>query len=293
MHIVTLSTAHNRKNKTVACLSSLHSQTIPDSISLEHVLVDDGSSDCTAECITNLFGDVEVVSGDGNLYWAGGMRYGWQKSVCKKNFDYLFVYNDDALFENYAIQHLVQTSLLFLGEGGSPEHIVAGSFRDSKTGLTSYGGRVRSSKWHPLRFALSDPMPTSFLHVNTLNFNGCLIAREALARVGFLSSYFTHGGADFEYGLKLKKAGGSIILSSSYIGTCDRNYEFDNFIALSPSLISCYKSLCGIKNEPPIQRLRYYVDHGGIFWYFLWIAPYISLPFKFYFSRHKSFSSPD
>ena len=95
MHIVTLATCHNRLNKTISSLSDLHSQNLPPDTTLEHVIVDDGSTDGTFNAVRHQFPDVEIVKGSGQLFWAGGMRYGWEQLVRLKTFDFLFVYNDD------------------------------------------------------------------------------------------------------------------------------------------------------------------------------------------------------
>ena len=69
MHIVTLATWHNRKEKILSALGNLHEQDLPENETLTHVLVDDGLSDGTAEAVRSAFPDVNVVVGTGNLHW--------------------------------------------------------------------------------------------------------------------------------------------------------------------------------------------------------------------------------
>ena len=47
--IAVLLTCHNRKEKTVACLTELYNCTIPANYAFEVFLVDDGSTDGTAQ----------------------------------------------------------------------------------------------------------------------------------------------------------------------------------------------------------------------------------------------------
>lgn len=279
MHIVTLTTCHNRRDCTLAVLSDLHAQDLPAGVTLAHVIVDDGSSDGTAEAVRARFPDVEIVPGDGQLYWAGGMRHGWTQSASRKAFDYLFVYNDDVRLDKSAIADLVKSSLSLMERRAEP-HVIAGSFRSADGRATTYGGRRRSSLWHPLKFAhLVEPDGT-LQRADTLNMNGALISRSALSRVGFLSDYFVHSGADFEFGLKLRKAGGAVFVSERHIGRCDLNPETNALPEHSRTLKDGLRRLFDRKREPFRQRLHYYRRHGGLLWPVYWVAPYITIWFR-------------
>lgn len=288
MHIVTLTTSHNRCEKTLSSLEDLHQQLLPAGVTIEHVIVDDGSTDGTTHAIKSHFGDVEVLKGSGALYWAGGMRYGWQRAVKFKSFEYLFVYNDDIRLVKDGLQRLLSASRTYLEKGGNPKHVVVGAFKDTETGCTTYSGLNRTCLWHPLRFRKIDPPHQEFVEVETMNMNACLISKSAINEVGFLSNYFIHSGADFEYGLKVQQAGGKSILAAGYFGFCDRNESQDNFISSSTSLVNCYCRLLNLKKEPLKQRAQYYKNHGGFFWVLLFLVPYITLPIKYYQAKMRS-----
>ena len=281
MHIVTLATCHNRRVKTLNALSDLYAQELPQSVTVEHVLVDDGSTDGTAKTVHEQFPDVKIVEGTGDLFWAGGMRHGWEV-VSGKTFDALFVYNDDVRLEKDALLRLLETSQQFITDGGVAEHVVAGAFRSDDAHITtSYSGVVRSSWWHPLRFKRVDPPVLGYQHVDSLNMNAALIRHAALSKAGFLSDYFIHAGADFEFGLKLNKSGGAVIVAPNYVGICNRNLKQDNYLNYCSSLSHCYSLLLDKRKEPIRQRMKYYQEHGGILWPVLWLAPYLSLPIKY------------
>ena len=283
LHIVTLTTCHNRREFSLNALRDLHRQDLPDSdFTFSHVVVDDGSTDGTSTAIQAEFPDVELVTGSGNLFWAGGMRFGWEQSVRKKSFDYLFVYNDDIRLEPDALSILLEAA-----EFIELPCVVAGSFLSTDGRRTTYGGRSRSSSRHPLKFAeLVEPNGT-IQRADTLNMNGALISRSALDSVGFLSDFCVHSVADFEYGLKLRKAGGEVIVASRHIGYCDFNPASESLPQDAKTFSEGLQQLFDAKREPFKQRLRYYRAHAGWLWPVYWVTPYLTFIPRYLVSRLK------
>ncbi|MCZ4297918.1 glycosyltransferase [Henriciella marina] len=272
MKVFTLACSHNRKSQTLHALEDLHRQKVAANVELRHVLVDDASGDGTAEDVRANFPEVEVLRGSGSMYWAGGMRFGWEELLSERQLDYLFVYNDDARFNHDALQHLLDNA----PEPNVPVAIV-GSFTDLAGKKTTYGGRRRSSAWHPLKFSHLVVPDGTVQKADTLNMNGALISRGALAKVGFLSEYFIHSNADFEYGLKLRRAGGRVLVAPRHIGECDMNASSDLSPTDAPTLRGALRMLNDPKREPVRQRLNMYREHGGIFWPVLFAVPYITI----------------
>lgn len=291
MIIHTLAACHNRKGKTLAALTDLYRQKVSDDVVLRHTIVDDGSTDGTSEAVRFYFPHVEIIRGPGNLYWAGGMRYGWERSVKSSAFDYLFVYNDDVRLKSDAVSHLLQTSLKYSANGGREPHVVAGAFTDRLGQTTTYSGAIKTTVWHPFRVARIRPPAKGYIQVDTMNMNGVLISRAALSAVGFLSEFFIHGGADFEYGLKLNKAGGKVLLSSGHIGFCDRNSTKGTVLEPGVSMVDRFKRLLSAKGDPPIQRFRYCRKYAPWTWPIFWASPYLKLPLMHFGNkmRRKSF----
>jgi len=62
---------HNRKSLTLACLKNL--KTNGDLQKYQVIVVDDGSSDRTAEEVAENYPEVTILKGDGNLWWTGAI----------------------------------------------------------------------------------------------------------------------------------------------------------------------------------------------------------------------------
>ena len=281
MNIVALTTCYNRKELTLRALSSLFAQTLPAGFHIEVWLVDDGSSDGTGAAVRSFFPSVAVLDGTGDLYWAGGMRFGWDRIVKNCSVDYLLVFNDDISLYPSAVSRLLATAN-DLHASGCDAFAVAGAFNDHVLGAVAYGGVVRNSCWHPLRFRKLTPGGTG-QECDTLNMNLALISKGALRQIGFLSPEFTHAKADYDFGLRLRAAGGRIVLAPGYMGECSRR-ELSNIPhggSLSFSFAERWRRLTSVKMQPPRQRAVYCRRHAGIFWPMFWVLPYVREFFRF------------
>jgi hypothetical protein len=80
--IAVIMTAHNRREKTLACLRSLMAATEHATDVAYHVfLVDDGSTDGTSEAVAALALPLTIIRGDGDLYWNRGMVRAWESAM--------------------------------------------------------------------------------------------------------------------------------------------------------------------------------------------------------------------
>jgi len=275
MKIIALTTCFNRRDITLRALESLQQQSLPPGYSMEICIVDDGSSDGTSNAIQSAFSDVTILNGNGELYWAGGMRFGWDNYVERQDMDYLLVFNDDVkLFPN-AIEKLIAAALE-VKISGCEDFVISGSFCEPKTNTVAYGGLRRSSRWHPLRFSKIEPT-ANIQECDTLNMNLALISNHALRQIGFLSSGYIHGKADYDFGLRLREKGGRVVLAAGFIGECGKNSTKGTSNEPGISFKERWDRLTSIKEQSPGQRALYYRRHSGLLWPIFWILPYLKV----------------
>ena len=65
---------HNRRPVTEAFARSLAAQTDRN---VRLVLIDDGSTDGTADAVKAILPDTVVITGQGNWWWGGGLQQGY------------------------------------------------------------------------------------------------------------------------------------------------------------------------------------------------------------------------
>ncbi len=217
MTIAVLLTTFNRKQKTLACLESLKRQVLPADFSLKIFLTDDASKDGTAEAVKSAFPEAEVFNGNGSLFWAGGMRNTWRQALAS-NPDFYLLLNDDTLLKENAISILLQTEE-YIKNKGLKTAIVVGSTADDETGKLSYGGRKLNANgtWDGGTFIHSE---TEYVFCDVANANILLVPAKIVKAIGILSDQFTHGLADYDYTLKAKKAGFTLVVAPGFLGTC-------------------------------------------------------------------------
>lgn len=275
--IAALLTCHNRKAKTIACLDALFASTLPEKYSLDVFLVDDGSSDGTEQAVRVRYLQVNVIKGDGNLYWNGGMRVAFAAAM-EQGFDYYLWLNDDTLLYPSAIQSLIATSGDLQTKQGK-NVIVVGSTQDASDGRLTYGGVIRPNKWKALFFKLVTPKDVP-IECETMNGNCVLIPSEVAQAVGNMEPKFAHAMGDLDYGFRARWAGCDIWLAPGFVGECQINDGKGLWSDRSLSWRERFRKLLGPKGLPPKEWLIFTRRHSGPFWFVYWIYPYMKFCFQ-------------
>ena len=269
MNVVALLACHNRRDLTLRCLEAFFSQTFRASApTLGPVVVDDGSTDGTAEAVRAEFPSVQVVAGDGTLFWARGMERAESRAIAERP-DFLLWLNDDVTLAGTAVDRLLATAVT------CPDAIIVGALLDPETMAVTYSGVVQS-RWHPLRTRLVVTTDRP-LEADTFNGNLVLVPREIYERVGPIDGGFSHGQADFDYGLRARKAGFRIVVAPGTVGTCRRGDKRDTFEDTTLPLKRRWQLVTSAAGLPMGSHARYLRRHTGFLWPLYWAAPYVKL----------------
>jgi GT2 family glycosyltransferase len=252
--IAVLLTCHNRKDKTLQCLSLLFRQkSLEVEYKIEVFLVDDGSTDGTAEAIQTKFPNVNIIKGNGNLFWNRGMHLAWKTAAATKEFDYYLWLNDDTFLFEEALLNLLSGSQL-----SNNKAAICGSTISLSTQSISYGGNS---------LAGTLLIPNGELQ-ETFSFNGnvVLIPKGIYERVGILDKRFPHAIGDYEYALRIRKYNLKSFIASNYVGSCEGNEKLPSWCSTSISLRKRVRSLYSpLGNSHPYYFFIFEHKYYGLF----------------------------
>lgn len=230
--IAVLLTFHNRKEKTLRCISSLynaldhyHSVQQENNLLLELFLTDDGSTDGTSECIAERFGNshITIIQGDGNLFWAGGMRKAWNTALDSKiDWDFYLLLNDDVelmpnvfdeLFDahQYAIEHY--------GREGVYSGITCDPNDHNKM---TYGGNVWTNRLLAKSVRLFPSGEPQLCDVT--NANILMVSNSVVKKIGIFYKGYVHGSADQDYSDMARKNKLPVLLTAHFCGLCENDH---------------------------------------------------------------------
>lgn len=273
--IAVLITCHNRRDMTLKCLEALYANNLPEGVSLHVILVDDGSTDGTGAAVRERFPEVEILLGDGNLYWNRGMHKAFARAM-EIGFDAYLWLNDDTFLYTDSLKNLINTWKSLKSLTGA-DGIYVGSTQDPITGEHSYGGVIHHEKrWRFRKVPLLPRNEPS--ECSTMCGNCVLIPHGVAKKVGNLDPRFAHAMGDYDYGLRSRKLGLRIFVIPDYAGICRINIG-NGFTDRQLSLKSRWKKIMQPKGLPIYSWLIFTRRHGGALWVIRFIWPYLRVIF--------------
>lgn len=200
--------AKNRKKETLKCIESLYKQTYKD---IEILLVDDGSNDGLAKIVKEVYPNIKIIAGDGNLWFTRAMNLGISDIMSKaQGDDYVLLLNNDVVFDSDYVEQLVES----IGES-------------SKTCIGSINKSLKEKSlmyvMHKQISGITRPIKIDFknsdhlLASDVLNTRGTLVPVKIFKDIGLLSKLFPHYGSDYDFFYRAKKAGYKLIVDTKAI----------------------------------------------------------------------------
>jgi GT2 family glycosyltransferase len=188
--VCALVVTYNRKNLLVECIHSLQRQTRPiDQI----VIVDNKSTDGTPSLLAAEFPDLPVVILPENLGGAGGFHAG-MKWAYERGFDWIWIMDDD-------IETLPNALEIMLGYSAISEFIHVR--REGPDGLLALEAIWDTGSCYPILYG-DDPSfkdsTRDWISFPFGNFEGALIHRNVVSKIGYPDPRFFIAGDDTIYG---------------------------------------------------------------------------------------------
>lgn len=210
---------HNRKALTLLCLQSLL-RINSNGLDVGIVIVDDGSTDGTSDSIREQFPDVDIVNGDGELWFTEGTNVGVRRAL-ERDPKYILLMNDDQVFDEDFLVTLVETaernprsvvgSLLLLWD--MPHKV----FQIAPVWSTRHGG------WRHWQSQTVWTVPEKPWKVDLIVGNCLLVPAEAMRECGLMNSKRYPNFGDAEYTPRLRKAGWKLIIDPRSRVFCQPN----------------------------------------------------------------------
>jgi len=253
--VLVVMTCHNRaKISETSVLSAKVAAKIAN-VSLFWSVTDDASTDNTSEILNNNCENLNLINGDGNLYWSKGMRAAWESGSRFFNpCDFVLWLNDDVRLLDYGLNEM-----LISMELGNASIVSGACAQDSTLEQLSYGGFVLKAK-RPT--SLVKVRPNGMIReIDTFNGNVVLMKWEVAKEISIQS--FTHMFGDIDFGLRAKRRLFKIVSSRNYVAICSRDSV--NFRWLKPGMKrrDRIREFFGKKGMVYHDLLIYNVTHCG------------------------------
>lgn len=209
MTVHALIPVHNRRDCTDRVLRCLARQDFAD---VRTCVVDDGSSDGTADHVAEHFPQVQILRGDGSLWWAGAMALGLRAILARAvPGDFVLFLNNDTWFQDDYVKTLATTSeaygraivgSMLVEQGPNGDQASLGPIIDFLR------TRVETLKLAPDPHAPAADRLSEVVELAALSGRGTLYPVEVFHRVGILRPrWLPHYLADYEMAARARAAG--------------------------------------------------------------------------------------
>jgi len=223
--IAILLTCYNRKEKTINCLKSFYKslEFLNFKTEFDVFLVDDGSTDGTSNAIKELFPNVNVISGSGDLFWSGGMRLAWKTALRQdKKYDAFLLLNDDVILKEDFLTGLFLTHEFCLKQY-SQSGIYVFSTKDRVSSKISYGGTLITHRGIRIKSNLVEPSDTPIV-CTMANANILMVTKSVVDKIGILDERYNHQFGDYDYTLVASKNRIPVLVCPGFGGYCHNDH---------------------------------------------------------------------
>jgi len=178
---------HNRKEITLSFINCLTAQTFRN---YHLILIDDGSTDGTAEIAKERVDNLTIIQGKGDWWWAGSLQegYQWLQKNIISDLDIILIINDDTSFTEDFLDIAINTFI-------DKQHIL----------LSAYSYSLQTNKLFDAGVAI-DWQSRKMNMTEEISLINCFSTRSLFLRWedfkftgGFYPRLLPHHAADYEF----------------------------------------------------------------------------------------------
>jgi len=215
--VVVFVTSFNRRETTCRSLESLTQETALSRHVFSIYLMDDLSPDGTGEAVKSRFPEVNVLYGNGKLYWAGGVRLILEIiGNDLMDYDAILLINDDVMLNPGSLDSLVD-------DGFSQNAIIGGT-------VMAQDGQIESSGSLLGRFC----KPKVRLVIANGNLQKCdllpghimLIPMCIYEKLNGFDQHLPFRFLDLEFTHRASKSGIAVLLAPKVVATTDKVHNY-------------------------------------------------------------------
>ena len=194
---------HNRSHITQRFLDALKKQSYSN---YTLILIDDGSTDDTVVAARKVFPDLQLLQGDGSLWWGGALQKGYEYLIKLGGNDdeFVLIANDDTEFEEFFLENALRVL-----ENKKDTMLLATCFSRISGQLLDAGIHI---DWKD--FSIRQASDNA--DINCLSTR-CLFTRVGTMRKigGFRPHLLPHYLSDYEFTIRAYRKGISLIVEPS------------------------------------------------------------------------------
>lgn len=216
LHIAILLPIHNGLVFTIKCLQNLEENLKYPEVNRNDftiIVIDDGSTDGSAQWIEKQYTNIITLTGDGNLWWSGGINKGIKHALDQSTISHILMWNNDiSIQEDYLFK-------LHDALNCYPPNTIIGSkiyFADNPSIIWAMGGvfNRRTGNKYPFGTLQKDgPEYEVPFEADWLPGMGTVVHRNIFEKIGLMDDQnFPQYHGDSDFTLRAKLAGYKLLV---------------------------------------------------------------------------------
>lgn len=267
MKLAVIIPVHNGLKYTINCLNSLSKQVQCthhfEEIAL--IVVDDGSTDNTANWINQHHPEVIILKGDGELWWSGAINMGMHYALNQLHTDYILWWNNDIQADNNYLKNLGNILL-----DTRRAHIIGSKilYAHQPNILWSMGGRFSPKTGKKYLRGCLQPDGPNYQETETAEWlpgMGTLIPVQIISQIGYLdNTAFPQYHGDSDYTFRAWSSGYQILVYPELKIWNDKSQSGKNHNGSWKQLFHSFRAIGSNFNIN--KDLRFYHKHATSIW---------------------------